>query len=89
MISLYAILAGLFVAGATMTLLWGLRAQREATTLDEERLLPASRTLTLEDVELSLPFSERILRPAFGNPAVTRHEPDSRGSASQARCGVP
>ena len=63
----YAILAGLFVAGATMTLLWGLRAQREATTLDDERLLPASRALTLEDVELSLPFSERVLRPTISN----------------------
>lgn len=59
----YALLAGLFVAGATMTLLWGLRAQREASTLDEERLYPATRALTLEDVELSLPFSERVVRP--------------------------
>lgn len=61
-----AVLAGLFVAGATMTLLWGLRTQREASTMDEERLLPASRTLTLEDVELSQPFSERVIRPTFG-----------------------
>jgi tight adherence protein C len=65
--SFFAILAGLFVAGATMTLIWGLRAQREATTLDEERLLPASRALTLEDVELSLPFSERVLRPTLNS----------------------
>jgi tight adherence protein C len=65
-VEIFALLASLFVAGATMTLLVGLRAAREASTLDEERLYPAARTLTLEDVELSQPFSERVIRPTIG-----------------------
>jgi tight adherence protein C len=62
-IAAYTLLFGVVVAGVVFTLLLGLRSQGEVQALDPDRLYPASRALTLEEVELSMPFAERVLKP--------------------------
>jgi tight adherence protein C len=58
---------GLIVGGTVLTLLFGLRANWQTQALDEERLYSAGTTLTLEDVELSRPFGDRVIRPAVNS----------------------
>jgi tight adherence protein C len=55
------ILFGLVVGGAVLTVLFGLRNQSEAQAAEQERIYSVGTTL--EEVELSQPFSERVLRP--------------------------
>jgi tight adherence protein C len=57
------VLFGLVVGGAVLTVLFGLRSQGEAQALEQERIYSVGTTLTLEEVELSQPFRERVLRP--------------------------
>jgi tight adherence protein C len=57
------LLFGLMVGGAVLTVLFGLRSQSEAQAAEQERIYSVGTTLTLEEVELSLPFRERVLRP--------------------------
>jgi tight adherence protein C len=65
-ISIYSLLFGVAVAGVIFTLALALRSGGEVETSEEERLysFTASTPVTLEDVELSQPFSDRVLRPA-------------------------
>ncbi|HSJ56471.1 MAG TPA: type II secretion system F family protein [Anaerolineae bacterium] len=65
MIILYSALFGITVAGMTLFLLLGLRGRSEVAVLDQERVMSVSRSLTLEDVELSMPFRERVLAPTM------------------------
>jgi tight adherence protein C len=60
---IYILLFGFVVGGAVLTLLFGLRGQSESQALEQERIYSVGTTLTLEEVELSQPFSERVLRP--------------------------
>jgi tight adherence protein C len=48
-----------------MSLLFGLRARGQTQTIEQERLYSIATPLTLEEVELSQPFSERVVRPAM------------------------
>jgi tight adherence protein C len=58
------LLFGIAVSGVFLTLLYGLRVRGQTEALEEDRLYTVSNPLTLEEVELSQPFSERIVRPA-------------------------
>jgi len=60
---IYMLLFGLVVGGAVLTVLFGLRSQSEAQAAEQERIYSVGTTLTLEEVELSLPFRERVVRP--------------------------
>jgi tight adherence protein C len=62
-IALYTLLFGVVVGGVVFTLFLGLRSQGEVQVLDQDRLYSTSRALTLEEVELSMPFAERVLKP--------------------------
>jgi tight adherence protein C len=60
------LLFGVAVSGVVLTLLYGLRAGSQADTEEVDRLYTVGDTpLTLEEVELSQPFSERILKPGM------------------------
>jgi tight adherence protein C len=63
--SIYTLLFGVVVAGVIFTLALALRSGGEVEMSEEDRLFSftASAPVTLEDVELSQPFSERVLRP--------------------------
>ncbi len=61
------LLFGIAVSGVFLTLLYGLRAQRQRDTTAEDRLYNIATPVTLEEVELSQPFSERVMRPAMSN----------------------
>ena len=64
---IYSLLFGLVVSVFTLTLLFGLRARRQSRALDQERFYSTWTTLTLEDVEMSRPFRERVIRPAISS----------------------
>jgi tight adherence protein C len=66
-IGIYGILFGVVVAAAFLTLLLGIRARSQANTVDESRMYFTSASPTLEEVELSRPFSERVLGPALSS----------------------
>lgn len=78
---IYSLLFGLLVGGVTLTLLFGLRTRWQTGAIDEERLSYSTSTaLTLEDVELSRPFADRVIRPTvtsllafFGRMAPQRN----------------
>ncbi len=59
------LLFGIVVSGVILTMLYGLRAQSQTDTTEEDRLYTVATPLTLEEVELSQPFSERIVRPTL------------------------
>jgi tight adherence protein C len=59
------LLFGITVSGVLLTLLYGLRAATQGRTEEEDRLYTLTTPMTLEEVELSEPFSERIVRPAL------------------------
>ncbi len=58
---------GLLISGIALTLLYGLRTHSQARAIEEERLYSTSTVLTLEEVELSQPFGDRVLRPAISS----------------------
>lgn len=64
MTALPAILFGLLVSGAILTFLVGLQTRTRTQNLDQDRMYFASSGLTLEEVEMSRPFRERVIRPA-------------------------
>ena len=66
MTSIYSLLFGMAVGGVIFTLFLALRSGSEVETSEEDRLysFTSSTPVTLEDVELSQPFADRILRPA-------------------------
>ena len=59
------IVFGVAVAGATLTLLLGLGRQSQARAIQEERLYSVSKAPTLEEVDLSRPFRERVVQPSI------------------------
>lgn len=61
------IVVGLVVMVGLVVLIAGMRAPRREDTLEARlaELGALGRTTTIEDLELSLPFSERIVRPAL------------------------
>ena len=59
------LLFGILVSGVLLTLLYGLRAVTQVRTEEEDRLYTLTTPMTLEEVELSEPFSERVVRPAL------------------------
>jgi tight adherence protein C len=63
--SIYSLLFGVAIGGVILTLLIGLRAGGETETVEEDRIFSIATPMTLEDVELSQPFSDRVLRPGF------------------------
>lgn len=62
-IYVWGLLVAVAAAGATMMLLWGLRAMGQTRTVERERLYAVGTTLTVEEVDLSRPFGERVIRP--------------------------
>ncbi len=58
---------GLFVGGTILTLALGLRVRWQARGLEQSRIYFSSSTLNLEEVELSQPFRERVIRPAISS----------------------
>lgn len=65
--TLFSILFVLAVIGTVFTLTFGLRARMQSQTIDEDRLQLASSRLTLEELELNRPFTERVARPAIAS----------------------
>jgi tight adherence protein C len=60
---IYSLVFGLAVAGVVFSLLLGLRSRGETATIEEERIYSIGAPVTLEEVELSQPFSERVIKP--------------------------
>lgn len=65
MISLFSLLFGVAVAGVVLTVFLGLRGRGEQQTLERERIYSVSTPVTLEEVELSQPFADRVIRPGM------------------------
>ena len=65
MISLFSLLFGVAVAGVVLTVFLGLRGRGEEQTIEQERIYAVSTPMTLEEVELSQPFAERVIRPGL------------------------
>ena len=65
MIQLYSLLFGVAVAGVILTVFLGLRGRGEEQTIEQERIYSVSTPVTLEEVELSQPFADRVLRPGM------------------------
>lgn len=64
MAPIYSLLFGIAVGGVVLTLLYGLLSGAETDTVEEDRIFSiASTPVTLEEVELSQPFAERVLKP--------------------------
>jgi tight adherence protein C len=61
----FTLLFGIAVSAAVLTLLLGLRARRDVQTVEEDRIYSIATPMTLEEVELSQPFSQRVLRPTM------------------------
>jgi len=59
------LLFGIAVSGVFLTLLYGLRARRPSEETEEDRLYTIATPVTLEEVELSQPFADRVLKPAM------------------------
>jgi tight adherence protein C len=57
------LLFGLAVAGACLTLLFGLLGNRRVRSFEDDRMYFASMAPTLEEVELSQPFGVRVVKP--------------------------
>jgi len=63
-IYVWGLLAALAAAGATMMLLWGLRAMGQTRAVERERLYAVgTMPTTVEELDLSRPFRERVIRP--------------------------
>jgi len=62
---IYSLVFALAVAGVVFTLLLGLRSRGETQTIEEERIYAIATPMTLEEVELSQPFSDRVIKPGI------------------------
>ncbi len=65
MTTLPVILFGFLVGGAVLAFLLGLRTFARTQNVDQDRMYFVSTGPTLEEVEMSRPFRERVLRPAL------------------------
>jgi tight adherence protein C len=63
--AIYFLLFGVVIGGLMLTLMLGLRARWQSRALEEERIFSTGTFLSLEDVELSRPFGERVIRPTI------------------------
>lgn len=76
--SLLPLIAALGVSLSLLILFWGLYSMSATTATIQERLEEyGARPLTLEEIELSQPFSERVVKPLLRSlaKAVTRFTP--------------
>ena len=62
---IYLISIAVAVSGALFALLLGLQARSRTRSLEESRLYFASTAPSLEEVELSRPFGQRVVRPVL------------------------
>jgi tight adherence protein C len=62
-IYVWGLLVSLAVGGATLMLLWGLRAMSQTRSAERDRLYAVGVPLTVEELELSQPFDQRVIRP--------------------------
>ncbi|HSJ54986.1 MAG TPA: type II secretion system F family protein [Anaerolineae bacterium] len=62
-----SLLFGLAIGGAVLTLLLGLRGHGEVQAAEQERMYAIGAAFTLEEVELSRPLQERVLKPIFSS----------------------
>jgi tight adherence protein C len=62
-----SLLFGIAVGGAVLALLLGLRGQGELQAAEQERINAIGAAFTLEQVELSRPLQERVLKPLFSS----------------------
>jgi tight adherence protein C len=58
---------GLCVGGALFALLFGLRVRWQADAVDESRMDFRSGAVNLEELELSQPFADRVLKPQLAS----------------------
>jgi tight adherence protein C len=65
--TIYSLLFGLVVSGLVLTLLFGLQARGQRRILDEERFYSTWSVLTLEEVEMSRPFRDRVIKPTISS----------------------
>lgn len=65
MTPIVSLLFGVAVGGVILTLIAGLRAAGETETVEEDRLFSLSTPMTLEEVELSQPFADRVIKPTI------------------------
>ena len=63
--TIFILLFGVVVSGAALAAFYGVRAGWETRIAEESRFYAAGAAPTLEEVELSRPFSERAIRPLF------------------------
>jgi tight adherence protein C len=61
------LLFGISVGGAVLVLLLGLRVGWQARAAEESRTYFTSNGLTLEAVEMSRPFADRVVKPSFAS----------------------
>ena len=65
MTPIVSLLFGVAVGGVILTLIAGLRAAGETETVEEDRMFSLSTPMTLEEVELSQPFADRVIKPSI------------------------
>jgi tight adherence protein C len=65
--TIITLIFGALIAGAVLALLVGLRPHWQTPAVDESRMYLTSTGLRLEDVELSQPFAERVIKPAMSS----------------------
>jgi tight adherence protein C len=63
--TILVLLFGAVVTGAALALAFGVRAGWETRVAEESRFYAAGAAPTLEEVELSRPFADRTIKPAF------------------------
>ncbi len=63
--TIFVLLFGMVVAGAALALFFGVRSGWETRIAEESRFYSAGGGPTLEEVELSRPFADRAVKPAF------------------------
>jgi tight adherence protein C len=66
-ITTFSFLLGLLVSGAVLSLLWGMRARSQMRSIEVERFYTTATKVTVEEVELSRSFGDRVIRPAISS----------------------
>jgi tight adherence protein C len=67
LITIISVALGLLVSGAVLSLLLGLRARSELRAAEVDRFYTTSTKVTLEEVELSRSFGDRVIRPTLSS----------------------
>lgn len=66
-VTIFSFAFGLLVSGAILTLFLGLRARAESRSLEIDRFYTTATKVTLEDVELTRSFGDRVIRPGLSS----------------------